>query len=94
MHPLTEKLVDLLDLRDVSSHDDLDFKFGEIARSLIHEHLLLLSCSTSKLTKGAKGEVALEESYELLEVEFYLRKEGHEDPFAHATPEQGVSGKW
>ena len=94
MHPLTKKLVDLLDLRNVSSHDDLDFKFGEIARSLMHEHLLALSCSSSKRTNCTKRKAALEESYEILEIEFYLRKEGHEDPFAHATPEQGVSGKW
>ena len=92
--PLSKKLVDLLDLRSVSSHHDLDFRFGEIARSLMHEHLLVLSRSASKHAKGMKGEAALEESYEFLEIEFYLRKEGHEDPFAHATPEQGASGKW
>lgn len=92
--PLTKKLMDLLDLRNIFSHRDLDFRFGEIARSLMHEQLLVVSRLGSKAEKAMKGADAAEESYELVEIEFYLRKEGHEDPFAHATPEQAMSGRW
>ena len=92
--PRPRKLADLLDVRAISSHRDLDYRFGEIARSLIHEYVLVISTSISKQVKNAKGNASPEATYELAEVEFYLRKEGHEDPFAHATSEQGFSGRW
>ncbi|OCB87181.1 hypothetical protein A7U60_g5697 [Sanghuangporus baumii] len=79
----SSRLPELLDLSGVTTHEIIAFRFGQIARSLMHEHILVVSQDKISRTE-----------YELLEVEFYLRKEGHEDPFTHAAPEQTESGKW
>ena len=37
----------------------------------------------------------LEIEYDILEIEFYLLKEGcHEDPYTHGAEEQRSSGRW
>ena len=76
-------LMDLIDMSSLSSesHDDIQARFHEIARSLFHEHVLVIVPSGSDPASCV--------FYELLEVEFYLRKPGcHEDPFIHGTEEQ------
>ena len=83
----SSRLPELLDLSAVVAHTDIVFRFGQIARSLMHEHVLVVSPSSSQ-SKNTRPE------YELLEVEFYLRKEGHEDPFTHGSAEQVESGRW
>lgn len=78
-----DALAALLDLSSLESHADIELRFGQIARALIHDHILVIT-----IEDGSRTE------YDLLEVEFYLRKPGHDDPFAHGAYEQQVSGKW
>lgn len=78
-----DALAALLDLSALSSHTDIQLRFGQIARALIHDHVLVVTTDDATRTE-----------YDILEIEFYLRKEGHDDPFAHGAHEQQVSGYW
>jgi hypothetical protein len=75
-------LQELLDLTSVSGDQDISSRFDAIARSLLHDYRLCVELDGKKT------------AFELLEIEFYLRKEGHYDPFCHGTDEQNTSGKW
>ena len=76
-------LKELLDLSQLDSMSAIEARFGQIAFELTHNYRIEV--------KGAKGVDQLE----VLEVEFYLYKTGcHEDPFTHASPEQGERGRW
>jgi hypothetical protein len=79
-----ENLARLLDLTGLTSEPDLSSRFQQIASVLLHQYRIVLAQAENQ-----------KESYEVLELEFYLRKDGcHEDPFAHATEEQSLSGNW
>ena len=76
-------LSDLLDLSRLVSLAELDARFRLIAQELLHGHFIEIRTASDK------------EHYEILELEFYLYKEGiHEDPFTHASNEQSESGRW
>ena len=78
-----EHLSDLLDLSRLVSLAELDARFRLIAQELLHGHFIEIRTASEK------------EHYEILELEFYLYKEGiHEDPFTHASNEQSESGRW
>lgn len=73
----------LLDFTQLSTTHKIRERFDDIAKSLLHEHILCIATP--------KGEA----SYAILEIEMYLKKEAvHEDPFTHASDEQRVSGNW
>lgn len=86
-------------------HDEIQFRLSELARRLLNQHYLVIRApkkqrgfTISKFfpfggDRAKDGEVH-EEVYELLEVECYLRATGHMDPYAHATHEQSISGRW
>ncbi|TFK47000.1 hypothetical protein OE88DRAFT_1714758 [Heliocybe sulcata] len=78
-----EDLLGLLDLSRLGSESDISVGFGAIAREMLLEYRLTLTC----------GDIATE--YDILELEFYLYKPGcHEDPFTHGADEQKRSGNW
>ena len=99
-------LAKLLDVRSISTHSQMNARFNEIASLLLWEcHLILSSTAPSDSSvSGSNNErdVVLpdekeeyEAVYELLEVEFYLKKlDCHDDPFTHGAEEQSSSGKW
>ena len=61
----------------------IEARFERIAAELPHNYRIEV--------KSRKGTDQLE----VLELEFYLYKTGcHEDPFTHASPEQGQRGRW
>ncbi|KAI0321966.1 hypothetical protein OF83DRAFT_1096699 [Amylostereum chailletii] len=70
----------------LSSTSSITERFDCIAELLFTRYRLvvnLLGTSTSR------------EEYDILEVEFYLDKEGcHEDPYTHGAEEQRVGGQW
>ncbi|OCH89999.1 hypothetical protein OBBRIDRAFT_793711 [Obba rivulosa] len=76
-------LSDLLDFSQLSSTTAIHDRFEEIASTLLLDFRIVID------TPGKRHE------YEILELEFYLRKPGcHEDPFTHASEEQRRSGQW
>ena len=76
-------LSSLLDFSHLSSQADIYSRFTQLSQSLLNHHTLLL------LRQG------LEIEYDILEIEFYLLKEGcHEDPYTHGAEEQRSSGRW
>ncbi|KAG6906493.1 hypothetical protein DXG01_013672 [Tephrocybe rancida] len=79
MQPLQQSL-DFSALNTVSTISE---RFDLIGHALLHDfHLIVKSGSR-------------ETAFEILELEFYLRKDGcHEDPFTHGSEEQRVSGRW
>jgi hypothetical protein len=76
-------LASLLDFSTLTSHSDIDIRFGQLADALLCGHLLLLKHDGH------------EYSFNILELEFYLQKSGcHDDPFTHGADEQRYSGRW
>ena len=87
-------------------HTKIYLRMSDLARTLIHDYQLVIQTPRKQkgsliskffaTFKGEKSKVPVkdEELYELLEVECYLRSAGHMDPFAHATAEQSISGRW
>jgi hypothetical protein len=77
--PTLDALAALLDLSDVLGDSAaLSARFAALAHTLLHDYHLCADGGT----------------FEILELEFYLRAPGHLDPFAHGTDEQRVSGNW
>jgi hypothetical protein len=73
----------LLDFTSLTSASAIPSRFDAIADALFFHYQLLLTC----------GHV--QTAFEVLELEFYLRKSGcHEDPFTHGSEEQKQSGQW
>ncbi|KAM5542461.1 hypothetical protein V8D89_003920 [Ganoderma adspersum] len=76
-------LIELLDLSRLDSMSAIEARFEKIAAELLHHYRIEV--------KSRKGTDQLE----VLELEFYLYKtDCHEDPFTHASPEQGQRGRW
>ena len=79
-------LQDLLDFsQGFRTEDDIQRRFKHIAKTLLHEfHLVAVKDTTRE-----------EIEFEILEAEFYLHIGGcYEDPFAHRSEEQKISGRW
>ncbi|KZP19420.1 hypothetical protein FIBSPDRAFT_828343 [Athelia psychrophila] len=75
-------LAQLVDFSALASEAAITRQSQLLAEALLWDHTLLL------VHQGSH------EEYEILELEFYLKKVGHEDPFAHGSEEQRVSGNW
>ncbi|KAF8076947.1 hypothetical protein FPV67DRAFT_439383 [Lyophyllum atratum] len=75
-----QQALDFSALNDTSSISE---RFDLVGRALLHEfHLVVRSDNVETL-------------FEILELEFYLLKDGcHEDPFTHGSEEQKLSGRW
>jgi len=79
----TASIANLLDFSSLTSHSDINIRFGELADALLCGHYLLLKHG------------GLEHEFYILELEFYLQKSGcHEDPFTHGAEEQRYGGRW
>jgi hypothetical protein len=84
--PPPTDLAQLLDLSSESliSASSISARFDSIA------HALLRECNIQLFVGGI-----LKATFDILELEFYLHKEGcHEDPFTHQSEEQRQRGKW
>ncbi|KZV87201.1 hypothetical protein EXIGLDRAFT_652341, partial [Exidia glandulosa HHB12029] len=73
----------LLDVTSLSTHEELSQRFAAIA----HE---LCNCTHLRLHTGSGSYL----DYSIAEVEFYLMKDGHHDPFCHGADAQKVLGHW
>ncbi|KAG6886731.1 hypothetical protein C0995_005393 [Termitomyces sp. Mi166 len=72
-----------LDFSTLHSTSTISDRFDHVGRSLLYDFHLVV--------KSGHEETV----FEILELEFYLRKDGyHEDPFTHGSEEQRVCGKW
>ena len=75
----------LLDFDDLVSDDDICARFEAVARALFdHYRIRIINPESENTTHHL----------ELLEIEFYLIKPGHADPYCHASAEQDVAGRW
>ncbi|KAF8165922.1 hypothetical protein B0H34DRAFT_255831 [Crassisporium funariophilum] len=79
-----DPLPDLLDFSFSKTEEEITERFSLIAKTLFHEHRLVVERQNDKEVK-----------FEIMEAEFYLQiGDIHEDPFTHGTEEQKVSGRW
>ena len=81
----TIPLETLLDFDNVTSDDEIYQRFEAIARALFFRYRIRITNPESKNTTH---------HLELLEIEFYLIKPGHADPYCHASAEQDIAGRW
>jgi len=81
----TIPLETLLDLDNLVSEGDICERFEAIARALFFHYRIRII--------NPEGETTTHH-LELLEIEFYLVKPGHVDPYCHASAEQDVAGRW
>lgn len=75
-------LAQLVDFSALVSEVTIARQSQLLAEALLWDYTLLLLHQSGR------------EEYEILEIEFYLKKTGHDDPFAHGTQEQSASGNW
>ena len=81
----TLPLETLLDFDSLVSEDDICARFEALARALFfHYRIRIINPESENTTHHL----------ELLEIEFYLIKPGHADPYCHASGEQDVAGRW
>lgn len=81
----TIPLETLLDFDNLVSEDDICARFEALARALFfHYRIRIINPESENTTHHL----------ELLEIEFYLIKPGHVDPYCHASGEQDVAGRW
>ena len=74
---------ELLDVSNLHNHFQISRRFLEIGESILSSHCLRVEYEGTST------------DFEILEIEFYLRKEGlHEDPFCHAHHDQRRSAQW
>ncbi|KAI0089672.1 hypothetical protein BDY19DRAFT_993243 [Irpex rosettiformis] len=88
------RLFRLSDFTSLNLSQDVISQFSAIAEILLNEvQLQITSAQASQTsTKTPAPDVG---NYKLLEVEFYLWKDGsHEDPFTHGSEQQKHSGRW
>jgi hypothetical protein len=82
---VTIPLETLLNFDNLVSESDICERFEAIARALfIHYRIRIINPQSENTTHHL----------ELLEIEFYLIKPGHADPYCHASSEQDVAGRW
>ena len=82
---VTIPLETLLDFDNLVSEDKICERFEAIARALFsHYRIRVINPESENTTHHL----------ELLEIEFYLIKPGHADPYCHASAEQDVAGRW
>ncbi|KAJ3859949.1 hypothetical protein EV359DRAFT_50076 [Lentinula novae-zelandiae] len=83
-HNIPAYFVNLLDVSGQDSTSNIELRFDEIAKEILHHLLLVL--------RNVNGTVT---TFEVLELEFYFwMADVHEDPFTHGAPEQARSGNW
>lgn len=75
----------LLDFDELVSEDEICQRFEAIAQALFFRYRIRITNPESKNTTH---------HLELLEIEFYIIKPGHADPYCHASAEQDVAGRW
>lgn len=81
----TIPLETILDFDNLVSEDDICARFEALARALFfHYRIRIINPESENTTHHL----------ELLEIEFYLIKPGHVDPYCHASGEQDVAGRW
>ncbi|GLB34382.1 hypothetical protein LshimejAT787_0112660 [Lyophyllum shimeji] len=72
-----------LDFSSLNSTSTISERFDLVGHALLHDFHLVVQCDS------------VETPFEILELEFYLLKDGcHEDPFTHGSEEQKFSGRW
>ncbi|KAG5642966.1 hypothetical protein DXG03_001814 [Asterophora parasitica] len=72
-----------LDFTALDSHSSISERFDLVGSTILHDFELVVRVDE------------VETAFEILELEFYLWKDGcHEDPFTHGNEEQRVSGRW
>ncbi|KAG6844461.1 hypothetical protein H0H87_006744 [Tephrocybe sp. NHM501043] len=72
-----------LDFSSLNTASTINKRFDTVGYALLHDFHLVVRSGDE------------EEAFEILELEFYLRKDGcHEDPFTHGSEEQTISGRW
>ncbi|KAG9218515.1 hypothetical protein CCMSSC00406_0008868 [Pleurotus cornucopiae] len=78
-------LLDLLDFTGVElgESSEVATRFDRIAKALLQEYHIELT-----------NEEGTTHEYNILELEFYLKADGHGDPFTHGSEEQKISGNW
>ncbi|KAF9489404.1 hypothetical protein BDN71DRAFT_322362 [Pleurotus eryngii] len=78
-------LLDLLDFTSVElgESSEVATRFDRIAKALLQEYHIELT-----------NEEGTTHEYNILELEFYLKADGHGDPFTHGSEEQKISGNW
>ncbi|KAF4601509.1 hypothetical protein EYR40_004805 [Pleurotus pulmonarius] len=83
--PSDLSLYDLLDFTSIelSESSEVATRFDRIAKALLQEYHIELT-----------NEEGTTREYNILELEFYLKADGHGDPFTHGSEEQKVSGNW
>lgn len=80
---VSDELQHLLDFSSLTAAADISARFEAIAAFLLREYRIVVTCGDT------------ETIFEILELEFYLRKQGyHDDPFTHGSEEQKISGRW
>lgn len=73
-----------LDFSALESASSIEKRANVVAEALLHDFRLVV-----------RRHDAVEVEHEILELEFYLWKDGcHEDPFTHGSEEQKISGQW
>jgi hypothetical protein len=79
-----DDLCQLVDFSSLTSVADIDLRFDQLARALLHEYRIVLLTHQGKTTE-----------FEILELEFYLHHPGkHEDPFTHNSQGQSRPLQW
>ena len=79
----TLSMNNLLDFSALTSHSEINIRFGQLADALLCGHYLSLEHED------------VEHKFDILELECYLYKSGcHEDPFTHVAEEQRYGGRW
>lgn len=88
-----QRLLRMLDLTELSDHIEILDRFYAIAQILLSEVIVRVSAPSEEEESSLSGKRRIED-YEFVEVEFYLWRGSHEDPFTHGEAEQGQSGNW
>lgn len=81
--------------RTLSLQRHLDFSAHESASSIQQRADVVSEALLHDFRLVVRREDAVEVEHEILELEFYLWKDGcHEDPFTHGSEEQKIPGQW
>ncbi|KAF7975603.1 hypothetical protein HWV62_9177 [Athelia sp. TMB] len=81
--PSKQSLAQLVDFSALVSESTIARQSASLAEALLWDYTLVLTHEDDS------------EEYEILELEFYLKKaDCHNDPFAHGSEEQSASGNW
>lgn len=100
-HKNLPDLESLLNLLHLTSQPDLEQRFLDIVETLCNRTYLRIYTSTDgrhyayvEIYRHLFCILTALSDYSLMEVEMYLVKPGHEDPFCHSSEAQRTSGQW